>query len=133
MTFQTLRTGLLVAAVTACGASTAQAQEIVVGSSLPFAGPFASYGETIRDGYQLAVDDINAKGGVSLGGKNHKIKLLILDNKGDPTQVSAQARKLVQSEKAVMLCRTVCTQIAIELDEPANIAPGDRLSPRVAA
>ncbi len=37
----------------------------------------------------------------------------------------------VQSEKAVMLCRTVCTQIAIEIDEPSAVPPSERLSPRV--
>ncbi|MES2687075.1 MAG: metalloregulator ArsR/SmtB family transcription factor [Pseudomonadota bacterium] len=35
----------------------------------------------------------------------------------------------VQSEKAVALCRGVCTQIAIELDEPDTLAPGEALSP----
>lgn len=39
----------------------------------------------------------------------------------------------VQSEKAVTLCRTVCTQIAIEMDEPTAIPAADRLSPRVAS
>ena len=37
----------------------------------------------------------------------------------------------VQSEKAVQLCRTVCTQIAIELDDPGAIAQSDRLSRRI--
>jgi DNA-binding transcriptional ArsR family regulator len=37
----------------------------------------------------------------------------------------------VQSEKAVMLCRTVCTQIAIEMDEPGSVPASERLSPRV--
>ena len=39
----------------------------------------------------------------------------------------------VQSEKAVTLCRTVCTQIAIEMDEPTAIPAADRLSPRVSS
>jgi len=39
----------------------------------------------------------------------------------------------VQSEKAVMLCRTVCTQIAIEMDEPGSVPASERLSPRVSA
>lgn len=38
----------------------------------------------------------------------------------------------VQSEQAVNLCRTVCTQIAIEMDEPSSIPPAQRLSPRFA-
>jgi DNA-binding transcriptional ArsR family regulator len=38
----------------------------------------------------------------------------------------------VQSEQAVTLCRTVCTQIAIEMDEPSSIPLAQRLSPRMA-
>ncbi|WP_298293378.1 metalloregulator ArsR/SmtB family transcription factor [Thiomonas sp.] len=36
----------------------------------------------------------------------------------------------VQSEKAVQLCRTVCTQIAIELDDPESVSQSDRLARR---
>ena len=36
----------------------------------------------------------------------------------------------VQSEKAVQLCRTVCTQIAIELDDPDSVSQSDRLARR---
>ena len=36
----------------------------------------------------------------------------------------------VQSEKAVALCRSVCTQIAIEMDEPSAVPEGQALSPR---
>lgn len=35
----------------------------------------------------------------------------------------------VQSEKAVALCRSVCTQIAIELEEPGAVSLADRLAP----
>ena len=38
----------------------------------------------------------------------------------------------VQSEQAVTLCRTVCTQIAIEMDEPGVVPVSQRLSPRLA-
>ena len=36
----------------------------------------------------------------------------------------------VQSEKAGALCRSVCTQIAIEMDEPDAVPDGQALSPR---
>lgn len=39
----------------------------------------------------------------------------------------------VQSERAVTICRTVCTQIAIEMDEPSSIPASERLSPRPTA
>jgi ArsR family transcriptional regulator len=33
----------------------------------------------------------------------------------------------VGNERAVALCRAVCTQIAIEIDDPASIEPAERL------
>lgn len=39
----------------------------------------------------------------------------------------AQVIYRVQSEKAVALCRSVCTQIAIELDEPGAVSASESL------
>jgi DNA-binding transcriptional ArsR family regulator len=47
----------------------------------------------------------------------------ILTKRKEGTQVIYR----IQSERAMLLCRSVCTQIAIELDEPAQVAQGDRL------
>ncbi len=47
----------------------------------------------------------------------------ILTKRKEGTQVIYR----IQSERAMTLCRSVCTQIAIELDEPAHIAYSDRL------
>jgi len=33
----------------------------------------------------------------------------------------------IQNERAAMLCRAVCTQIAIEIDNPEALAPNERL------
>lgn len=51
----------------------------------------------------------------------------VLAKRKDGTQVFYR----VQSEQAVTLCRTVCTQIAIEMDEPSAVPASQRLSPRV--
>ena len=37
----------------------------------------------------------------------------------------------LQSERVATLCRAVCTQVAIELDGDAKLAPSDRLVPMV--
>ena len=50
----------------------------------------------------------------------------VLAKRKDGTQVIYR----VQSEKAVALCRSVCTQIAIEMDEPDAVPEGQALSPR---
>jgi DNA-binding transcriptional ArsR family regulator len=43
----------------------------------------------------------------------------------------AQVFYRVQSERAVALCRSVCTQVAIELDEPMQLPASERLLARV--
>ena len=53
----------------------------------------------------------------------------LLTKRKDGTQVIYR----VQSEKAVMLCRMVCGQIAQELDTPASVPASERLSPRMLA
>jgi branched-chain amino acid transport system substrate-binding protein len=108
------------AALLAAAAGLATAQDLVIGTSLPFAGPFAQYGETVRDGYQLAVAHINARGGVQVGGAKRPLKLVILDNQGDPNQVAAQGRKLVQSEKAVALLGALTPMFNVPLSVVAD-------------
>ena len=49
----------------------------------------------------------------------------VLTKRKEGTQVIYR----VQSEKAVALCRSVCTQIAIELDEPGALPAEQSLSP----
>ena len=53
----------------------------------------------------------------------------ILARRKEGTQVIYR----VQSEQAVALCRSVCTQIAIELEEPGALTAGQSLSPRAAS
>ena len=53
----------------------------------------------------------------------------ILAKRKEGTQVIYR----VQSEQAVALCRSVCTQIAIELEEPGALTAGQSLSPRAAS
>lgn len=57
------------------------------------------------------------------------LKTGVLAKRRDGTQVIYR----VQSEKAVALCRSVCTQIAIEMEEPADVPKGQALSPRARA
>ncbi len=46
-------------------------------------------------------------------------------------RVGNQVYYRVQSEKAVQLCRTVCTQIAIEMDDPESVSQSERLARRM--
>ena len=49
----------------------------------------------------------------------------VLAKRRDSTQIYYR----LQSERVATLCRTVCTQVAIELDNGAQVPPAERLLP----
>ncbi|HTZ80371.1 MAG TPA: branched-chain amino acid ABC transporter substrate-binding protein [Stellaceae bacterium] len=105
-----LATALLAAgAVLALGAGNAKAQdEIVVATVGPITGQYASFGEQMKRGAELAVADINAKGGV-LG---KKLKLIVGDDACDPKQAVAVANQLV-GQKVVFVAGHFCSGSSI--------------------
>ncbi len=75
-------------------AAAAQADDVItLGASVQQTGTKANTGRYYRDAYQLAVDKINAAGGVKVGDKTYKLKLDILDNQSD---VNLSVRQYVQ-------------------------------------
>lgn len=56
---------LCVVSLTACGESSDAAATFVIGGSGPLTGPAAVYGIAVKNGAQIAVDEINAAGGVN--------------------------------------------------------------------
>ncbi|MEZ5907732.1 MAG: ABC transporter substrate-binding protein [Hyphomicrobiaceae bacterium] len=72
---------------------------IVIGVSQPLTGAVAASGNYVVQGAKIAEDAINAKGGV-LG---KKIRLIIEDNKSNPTEAVATAEKLIVKDKVPVL------------------------------
>ncbi|MFQ6022479.1 MAG: branched-chain amino acid ABC transporter substrate-binding protein, partial [Acidiferrobacterales bacterium] len=86
---KTFRTALLTSvAVALFGVSSAMA-DILISTAGPMTGQYASFGEQMRRGAEMAVADLNAAGGV-LG---QKIQLTIGDDACDPKQAVAVANK----------------------------------------
>jgi ABC-type branched-subunit amino acid transport system substrate-binding protein len=60
------------------------------------------------DGYKAAIADANAKGGVTIGGKQEKLSLVVLDNKSDVNLMAQQMRTLVLQNKVSALLGNCC-------------------------
>ena len=58
---------------------------------------------SIERGARLAVDEINADGGVNLEGGKRTLELVVLDNASSPATALANAREAVQRKAAVLL------------------------------
>ena len=91
----TLVAGALVGAAISLFGSTALAQPIKIGWLSSLTGPLSSAALAENEGVKLAVEEINAAGGV-LG---RKIELLTRDTAGDPTKAVNFAQQLAFSDK----------------------------------
>jgi len=75
--------------------SAAEPKEILIGDIHPTSGGNAEYGKACQDGTRLAVEQVNAAGGIkSL--KGAKLKLLAADSEGKPEVGMRDAEKLIQ-------------------------------------
>src|SRR5258708_35436827 len=72
---------------------------VKIGVILPLTGSQAAFGEALKNGYLIALDDINAKGGVM--GK--KIELDIYDDQSKPDQAIQGVSKLVDQDQMPMI------------------------------
>ena len=74
-----------------------EAPAVRIGSASPLTGPQAHIGIDIRNGVQLAVEDVNAAG-IEIGGKKLKLELVPEDDEANPTKATTVAQKLVDSK-----------------------------------
>lgn len=93
------------------------AKEIVVGLNLELSGAISSYAKSTLDGIQLAVDEINAGGG--LLGK--QIKLVSYDNMTDTQSVPEGISRLVAKEHAVAILGPIASSNVLSAVEKTSL------------
>jgi len=72
---------------------------IKIGLAAEQSGAVASYGSDTLKGVQMAVDEINANGGI----KGQQVQLIQYDTKSDPAQATTMATKLATQDKVVAM------------------------------
>lgn len=94
-----IRRGMFLAGVAALAlvSGAARADDLIIGFSMAKTGPYVSLANTNEVAVDLAVDEINAKGGID--GK--KIKLVKFDTGGDPKQAALAVRQFAEDNKAL--------------------------------
>ncbi|WP_318616860.1 ABC transporter substrate-binding protein [Sporosarcina sp. YIM B06819] len=89
---------------------------IKIGINLELSGAVASYGTSELAGIELAVEEINAAGGVD--GK--KIDLVKVDNKSDPAEATSAALKLIDKDKVVAIIGAATSGATVAQADIAN-------------
>jgi branched-chain amino acid transport system substrate-binding protein len=91
----------------AAGDAAAGTGDIVIGMYGSLTGDGASFGQSSREGTELAVEEVNAGGGL-LGGR--KFKLLVEDDQSKPEEAASAVTKLITQDKVVAVLGEVASR-----------------------
>jgi len=93
---------LAVALLTLCAAvsaAPAAADTIKIGAPQPMTGPDAPFGDKFKKAYAMAVEDVNAAGGVN----GQKIEVVIEDHQAKNALAATVAEKLITQQKVLVM------------------------------
>jgi branched-chain amino acid transport system substrate-binding protein len=96
----------LIAAALGLGACTKKDEnEIVVGEYGSLTGSEATFGVSTNQGIRMALDEINAAGGI----KGRKLRLVTLDDQGKAEEAAQAVTRLITQDKAVAIIGEVAS------------------------
>jgi branched-chain amino acid transport system substrate-binding protein len=117
---------LIAACMLLCTWSVARAQdEIVVGEYGSMTGSEATFGISTDNGVKMAVNEINAAGGVN--GK--KIKLIAYDDQGKQSEAITAVTRLIQQDHAVAVIGEVASSLSLAGGQVCQQAGVPMISP----
>ena len=94
-------TALVALGVLGAGMGRALAEDMPViklGAAVSLSGKYSSNGVYTRNGYDLAVKKINARGGVKVGDKHYKLEVVYYDDESTPARGAQLAERLIQQD-----------------------------------
>ncbi len=89
---------------------------IKIGLVSPLTGDIKTFGESVKNGFLLAIEEANSKGGLL----NKKIVPVITDDKNDPTEAANAGAKLINQDRVKFIIGGVTSKCAIPLSEIAQ-------------
>jgi branched-chain amino acid transport system substrate-binding protein len=79
-------------------AAKVEGDTIILGSAISLTGKYSTNGIHAQNGYELAVKKINDMGGVKVGGKAYKLKVVYYDDESTPARGSQLAERLIKQD-----------------------------------
>lgn len=98
--------------------------EMKVGIIGPLSGPAKIWGRELERGMELAMEDINAKGGVKVEGKTYKVVVIAYDDKYKGAVAADAANTLIFKDKVRFIFGSIasaCTLALQVITEPNNV------------
>src|ERR1700676_115662 len=79
-------------------ATAADGDTIVLGAAVSLTGKYSTNGKNTQDGYDLAVKRVNETGGVQVGGKAYRLKVVYYDDESTPARGAQLVERLINQD-----------------------------------
>lgn len=118
---------LVLSAFSGCGggADTSDTTPIMIGSIMPISGPVSTYGIQSRDAIMMAVDEINAAGGV-LG---RPLQAIVEDDEANPEKTKNAFTKLVTKDGVIGIIGALTSKCSLAITSEAQARQIIMISP----
>jgi len=111
-----------------CGSAIA-ADTIRIGVNAPLTGDIPKVGEGTKFAAQMWLEDVNAAGGIEVGGKKYKVELIIEDNESKAESAVKAVTKLITEEDVLAIVGPQSSKQAIPAGGKANELGTPMISP----
>jgi len=91
-------------------------KEMKIGLITPLSGDVKTFGESVKNAFEIAVEEANAKGGVV----GMKIVTFIVDDRNDPTEASNAANLLINQHGVKAIVGSVTSKTTIPVSDLAQ-------------
>ncbi len=105
-------------------AAKVEGDTIILGSAISFTGKYSTNGIHASNGYDLAVKRINEMGGVTVGGKQYKLKIQYYDDESTPLRTAQLFERLIKQDEIKFLLgpySSATTKAAAKITEKYKI------------
>jgi len=86
------------AALAGPAAAKVEGDKIILGSAISITGKYSQEGKNASDGYNFAVDAINARGGVKVNGKSYKLEIKYYDDESTPARTAQLLERIINQD-----------------------------------
>ncbi len=93
------------------GAAAPARSKVSVGATLPLTGSEARIGGFVKEGYELAFEEVNRAGGLQVGKQKLPVSLTLLDDATNQATAVSLADKLINSDKVDFLLGTYSSHL----------------------
>ena len=98
------------------GCKPAPPKEIKIGLITPISGDVKTFGESVKNAFEIAVEEANGAGGAA----GLRIATVVVDDKNDPTEASNAANLLINQHRVRAIVGSVTSKATIPVSDMAQ-------------